>query len=222
MNVALAKCSWLLLSLAIWALAGCNASGLVSERAFEEKVERLRIGQTSRGEIETLLGSANVVERQRLTYYFADTEFGVGVRRYAPPSQTPINAGAIPSNTRGVVTVAFNDAGNLKRLAVERYFDAPFINDYSYSIKDSAKEPLDTVAQIGAANDFKTADMNKENGTVTLQDNQSKAQIGVKLTGQTLRLTSKNPHNRLSGEYRLYNRRETRLTTTIAGADWVQ
>jgi hypothetical protein len=52
---------------------------------------------------------------------------------------------------------------------------------------------LDAVAQIGAANGFKAVDLNKENGTITLQDIDSKALISVKLTGQTLRLTSKNP-----------------------------
>jgi hypothetical protein len=223
MNIALRNCSWVFLSVALWSLAGCNASELVSEHAFEEKVERLRVGQTNRAEIEALLGSAQVVERNRLTYYFADTEFGVGIRRYTPPSGAlPINAGAFPSNTRGVITVGFNDAGNLKQVAVERYFDPPFINDYMYSIKEAAKDPLDAVGQIATANGFKAVDLNKENGTVTLQDNESKALISVKLTGQTLKLTSKNPHSRISNEYRLYSRRETNLTTAIASEDWVR
>jgi len=219
----LRKLHWLFPGLALLALAGCNSTELVSERGFEDKVERLRVGQTNRAEIEALLGPAHVIERNRLTYYFADTEFGVGIRRYTPPSGAlPIAAGAFPSNTRGVITVSFNDAGNLNQVMVERYFEPPFINDYAYSIKDAAKEPLDAVAQIAAANGFKAVDMNKGNGTVTLQDNESKAQIGVIVAGQALRLTSKNPHGRLSTEYRIYTRRESNFTSAIASADWVQ
>ena len=63
--------------------------------------------------------------------------------------------------------------------------------------------------------------MNKKNFTVTLQDNESHAQISVKLTWQTLRLSSKNPHSRISNECRLYTRRKTNLTTAIASGDWV-
>src|SRR5512143_2469833 len=115
MKVALIKRRWFFLSLVLVALTACNSTELVSERAFEEKIESLRVGQTNRAEVEALLGSAQVVERDRLTYYFADTEFGVGVRRYSPPSGVlPIAAGAFPSNTRGVITVGFNEAGNLK------------------------------------------------------------------------------------------------------------
>lgn len=223
MNIASPMSRWVFLSLALWSLSGCNSTELVSEHSFEEKVERLRVGQTNRAEIEALLGAAQVVERNRLTYYFADTEFGVGIRRYTPPSGAlPINAGAFPSNTRGVITVGFNDVGNLKQVAVERYFEPPFVNDYTYSIKEVATDPLDAVGQIAVTYGFKAVDLNKENGTVTLQDIESKALISVKLTGQTLRLTSKNPHSRISNEYRLYSRRETNLTTAIASADWVR
>ena len=223
MTISLPMRRWALLSFALWSLTGCNATELVSEHGFEEKVERLRVGQTNRAEIEALLGAAQVVERNRLTYYFADTEFGVGIRRYTPPSGAlPINAGAFPSNTRGVITVGFNDAGNLKQVAVERYFEPPFVNDYIFSIKDVATDPLDAVGQIAVTYGFKAVDLNKENGTVTLQDSESKALINVKLTGQTLKLTSKNPHSRISNEYRLYSRRETNLTTAIASADWVR
>ena len=223
MKTTLRNFRWLFSGLAVWFLAGCNSTELVSERSFEDKVERLRVGQTNRGEIETWLGPAHVIERNRLTYYFADTEFGVGVRRYTPPTGAlPIAAGAFPSNTRGVITVVFDDAGNLRQIAIERYFEPPFINDYAYTIKDAAREPLDAIAQIAAANGFKAVEMNKANGTALLQDNESKAQIGVKLTGKTLALTSKNPHSRLSTEYRLYTRRETNLTNAVATADWVQ
>jgi hypothetical protein len=67
-NIAPTKRGWFFLSLALVALAGCNATELVSERAFEEKIERLRVGQTNRTEFEALFGSAQVVERDRLTH----------------------------------------------------------------------------------------------------------------------------------------------------------
>jgi len=223
LNETPSKFRWLFLSLTLWALAGCNATELVSEHRFEEKVEHLRLGQTNRAEIETLLGPAHVVERHRLTYYFADTEWGIGISRYAPPSGlTPIDAGAFPANTRGVVTVGFNDAENLTQVAVERDFDPPFINDYAFAIKDAVKVPLEATAQIAVANGFKPIDMNQETGTVTLIDNESKAQISVKLTRENLQLRSKNPHSRISTEYRLYTRRKNNLTKVIASPDWVQ
>jgi hypothetical protein len=224
MKIRRCKIRLVLLGLAAFsAVAGCNTTEIVSERGLEDKVERLRVGETNRSETEALLGPANSVERNRLTYYFADTEFGVGIRRYTPPSGAlPIAAGAFPSNTRGVITVSFNDAGSLKQVAVERYFEPPFINDYTYLIKDAAKEPLDAIAQIAAANGFKALDMNKGNGTVTLQDNETKAQIRVILAGQALRLISSNPHSRLSSEYRLYARRQSNVTSAIASAEWVQ
>lgn len=223
MKFPVAKPGWIFFCLALTAITACNSTQIVSERSFEEKVERLRVGQTSRSDVETLLGPANVVERNRLVYYFADMEFGVGVRRYTPPSGVlPMSAGAFPSNTRGVITTGFNNAGKLRLLAVERYFDEPFINDYSYIIKDNAKEPLDALAQIATDQGFKAVDLSKENGTVTLQDSQTKAQISVKLAGQILTLSSKNPHSRVTTEYRLHSRRETHLTAAIASADWVQ
>jgi hypothetical protein len=92
------------------ALAGCNATELVSERAFEEKIERLPVGQTNRAEIEALFSSAQVVHRDRLTYCFADTEFGIGIRRYTPPSgPLLIAAGVFHNDTRCVITIGFND-----------------------------------------------------------------------------------------------------------------
>lgn len=160
-----------MLSFALWALASCNSSERVSVRAFEEKVERLRAGQTNRAETEALLSTAHVVESNSLTYYFADTEFGVGVRRYTPPSGLlPINPGAFPV-IPGQDYVGFNDAGNLRQFAVERYFDPPFINDYADSARHTAKDTLDAVGQITAANGFKAIDINKENDSVNLQDN---------------------------------------------------
>ncbi len=64
--------------------------------------------------------------------------------------------------------------------------------------------------------------MNQETGIVTSFDNKSKAQISVKPTHQRLLLTSKNPHSRISTEYRLYTRRETSFAKAVARADRVQ
>ncbi len=92
MNIALPMCRWVFLSFALWSLTGCNATELVSEHAFKEKVERPLVGQPS----------VQVVDRNRLTWYFADTEVGVGINRYTPPSGVPpVNAGAFPTNARG-------------------------------------------------------------------------------------------------------------------------
>lgn len=225
MNTALkiATPGWLILTAVVLGFFGCNATQIVSERSFEEKVDRLQVGLTSRGEVEALFGAANVVERNRLTYYFADTEFGIGAQRFTAPGSTPaISAGAFPSNTRGVVTTGFNNAGKLRLLTVERYFDEPYVNHYTYLVKENAKEPLEAIATIATDLGFRTADLNKDNGSVTLRDDQTKAQIDIKLTGSTLSLNAKNPHSRVSNEFRIHSRRETQLTSAIARADWVQ
>jgi len=50
----------------------------------------------------------------------------------------------------------------------------------------------------------------------------SKARIAVKLDGQILRVTSRNPHHRLGNEYRVYSKRESAFTNSIAESDLIQ
>ena len=58
----------------------------------------------------------------------------------------PVTAGVVPTNTRAIVGVTFNEAGVVKAIEVARYFEEPYVNDYWYLVKASAKDPLEGVA----------------------------------------------------------------------------
>jgi len=208
----------------LWAVAGCSTSGqVISESIMEERINALRIGHSTKTDVEKTLGLDHSTDRNRWGYNFSDTAFDISERKQGPGlGILPISAGVFPTNTRAVVTVAFNDTGVMKRLEVARYFEEPFINDYWFSIKDAAKEPLDRIAKIGEAAGMKVVGLDKDTGVFTLEDNGTRAKIAVKLDGQTLRLTSRNPHHRLASEYRAYAKRESALTSRIAESEIVQ
>ena len=213
-----------LIVVTLFALGGCSTSGqMISESSIEERIAALRIGQSTKSDVEKVLGLDHTTDRNRWAYNFTDSSFDIAERRQGPGlGILPISAGVFPTNTRAVVTVAFSDAGAMKRLEVARFFDEPFINDYWYMVKDSANEPLEAIVKIGEAAGMKAVAVNKEIGTFTLEDNGTKAKIAVKLVGQTLRLTSRNPHSRLASEYRAYTKREYALTNNIADSEIVQ
>jgi len=196
---------------------------MISESTMEERITTLRIGQTTKADVEKILGVDHSTDRNRWAYNFSDTAFDIFERKQGPGlGILPISVGVFPTNTRAVVTVAFNDKGVMKRLEVARFYEEPFINDYWYEVKAAAKEPLDSIAKIGAAVGMKVAGLDEEAGTFTLEDNGTRAKIAVKLDGQTLRLTSRNPHHRLASEYRAYAKREYALTSRIADSEIVQ
>ena len=209
---------------ALLAIAGCSTSGqVISESTIEERISALRISRTTKADVEKILGLDHSTDRNRWAYNFSDTAFDISERKQGPGlGILPISAGVFPTNTRAVVSVAFNDAGVMKRLEVARFFEEPFINEYWYAIKDGAKEPLDSIAKMGEAAGMKVVGLEKEAGTFTLEDNGTRAKITVKLDGQTLRLTSRNPHHRLASEYRAYAKREYALTSRIADSEIVQ
>ena len=216
--------SYALIAVGLLALGGCTTSGqVVSESTMEERIVTLRIGQTTKTDVEKILGADHSTDRNRWAYNFSDTAFDIAERKQGPGlGILPISAGVVPTNTRAVVTVAFNDTGVMKRLEVARYFDEPFVNDYWFALKDAANEPLESIAKMGEASGMKVIGLDKEAGTFTLEDNGTKAKIAVKLDGKTLRLTSRNPHHRLASEYRAYSKREYALTTSIADSEIVQ
>jgi len=118
--------------------------------------------------------------------------------------------------------VAFNDSGIVKRLEITRFFQEPYINDYWFVIKESASKPLDSIVKLGEGTGMKVAELNEKAGTFTLEDSGTRARISVRLDGQTLRLTSRNPYNRLASEYRSYSKREVAFTSRIADSEIVQ
>ena len=205
-------------------VAGCSTSGqVISESTIEERISALRISRTTKADVEKILGLDHSTDRNRWAYNFSDTAFDIFERKQGPGlGILPISAGVFPTNTRAVVMVAFNDSGVMKRLEVARFFEEPFINDYWYAIKDAAKETLDSIAKMAEAAGMKVVGLDKDAGMFTLEDNGTRAKIAVKLDGQTLRLTSRNPHHRLASEYRAYAKRESALTSRIADSEIVQ
>ena len=210
-----------LLLLALLAIYGCSSSPeLVS---VEDKIARLRLGQTGKIEVESIFGVEHDNDRNRWAYNFSDRQFEIFERRQgAGLGALPITAGVIPINTRALVVVTFNETGVVKRIEVARFFDEPFVNDYWYILKEAAKDPMESLASLGESMGFKAAGLDREAGTFTLEDPNSKARIAVKLDGQILRVTSRNPHHRLANEYRVYSKRESAFTNSIADSEIVQ
>lgn len=209
---------------AILCLSSCSTSPeFVSETSVEDKVARLKLGESEKNEVESIFGSERGSERNRWIYQFADKQFEISERRQgAGLGALPVAAGVVPTNTRAVVTVTFSEAGIVKAIEVARYFEEPFINDYWFLVKQSAKDPLQSIAAIGESIGFKVTALDKEAGTFNLEDPKSKSRLAVKLDGTTLKITSKNPHHRLGNEYRAYVKRESAFTNGIAGSDLVQ
>ena len=210
-----------LLLLALLAIYGCSSSPeLVS---VEDKIARLRLGQTGKIEVESIFGVEHGNDRNRWAYNFSDRQFEIFERRQgAGLGALPITAGVNPINTRALVVVTFNETGVVKRIEVARFFDEPFVNDYWYIVKETAKDPMESLASLGESIGFKAAGLDRDAGTFTLEDPNSKARIAVKLDGQILRVTSRNPHHRLGNEYRVYSKRESAFTNSIAESDLIQ
>jgi hypothetical protein len=203
---------------------GCTTSSeFVSEISVEDKIARLRIGESDKSAVESIFGPEHGNDRNHWIYQFADKQFEISERRQGPGlGVLPVSAGVFPVNTRAVVAVGFSEAGIVKTIEVARFFDEPFINDYWFLVKQSAKDPLESVAAISESVGFKVAGLDKDAGTFNLQDPGSKARLAVKLDGQILKVTSRNPHHRLANEYRAYVKRESALTNGIANSDLVQ
>lgn len=212
-----------LLLLTLLVIYGCSSSPeLVSEISVEDKIARLRLGQTEI-EVESIFGVEHGNDRNRWAYNFFDRQFEIFERRQgAGLGALPITAGVIPINTRALVVVTFNETGVVKRIEVARFFDEPFVNDYWYIVKEAAKDPMESLASLGESIGFKAAGLDRDAGTFALEDPNSKARIAVKLDGQILRVTSRNPHPRLANEYRVYSKRESAFTNSIAESDLIQ
>lgn len=199
------------------AVSACGPSQMVSETSLEERLAGLKIGQTTRSGVASALGTDRGNDDKRWLFYISDSAFSVRANQHKFfGGILPVTAGVTPTNTRAIIMVSFDDAGVLSRLEVERFFEQPFVNDYWFQVKDSAKEPLRSFAGIADSMGFKVIGLDKDAGSFALEDSSSLASIAVMLQGQTLRLTSKNPHDRLASEYRAYRKREAALLTRIA------
>ena len=210
--------------LTLVAIYGCTNSGqMIAEGTLEDRIARLRVGESTKSDVERILGHDHDTDRNRWSYNFSDTVYEVAERRYGPGMVVlPFNAGVVPTNTRAVVLMSFNDSGVVKHLEVARFFDDPFVNDYWFLVKKAGAEPLESVATLGESMGMKVVGLDKDAGTFTLEDVGTKAKIAVKLEGQTMHLNSRNPHHRMAPEYRAFIKREYALTSSIVGSEVVQ
>jgi hypothetical protein len=217
-------CLHLFISALLLSLCACTSSPeLISEVSVEDKISKLRIGQSNKSEVESIFGVEHGNDRMRWAYNFDDRQFEIWERRSGSGTGVlPVAAGNVSTNTRALVTLTFNEGGVVKRIEVARFFDEPFVNDYWYLVKEPAKDPLQSVAGIAESVGFKVAGLDKGADTFTLEDPNSKARVAVKLDGHVLRVTSRNPHHRLANEYRAYSRRESALTSSIVDSELVQ
>ena len=213
-----------LVLLALVAIYGCSSSGqMIAEGTIEDRVAQLRVGESTKSDVERILGTNHDTDRNRWSYNFSDTVYEVAERRYAPSMGIlPFNAGVVPTNTRAVVLMSFNDSGVIKHLEVARFFEDPFVNDYWFLVKKTGAEPLESIAALAEAVGMKVVGMDKDAGTFTLEDVGTKAKIAVTLEGQTMHLNSRNPHHRMAPEYRAFIKREYALTSSIVGSEVVQ
>jgi len=213
-----------LVLLALVAIYGCSNSGqMIAEGTIEDRIAQLRVGESTKSDVERILGTNHDTDRNRWSYNFSDTVYEVAERRYAPSMGIlPFNAGVVPTNTRAVVLMSFNDSGVIKHLEVARFFEDPFVNDYWFLVKKAGAEPLESIAALAEGVGMKVVGMDKDAGTFTLEDVGTKAKIAVTLEGQTMHLNSRNPHHRMAPEYRAFIKREYALTSSIVGSEVVQ
>ncbi len=211
-----------LIGAALW-LAGCASVQVVSERDVEQRVSSIVLGQTTLVEVEGLFGTSHNKEQSRWVYNLSDTAYGMAHRRSGKLSgMFPVAPVVAPTDTRAVITVWFTETGIVKGLEVTRYFDAPFTNDYRYLVKASEQNTLESVTRIGESSNLRVAGSDKASGTFALEDGSGKARINVKLENQILHITSRNAHDRLSTEYRVFAKRERAFADKIASAEFIR
>jgi hypothetical protein len=199
--------------------------GSVSELDLEHKIAQLHVGHSDKQSVEALFGSERATERNHWIYHFAEKQFTVSERRQGGAAESggfPLKFGVVPINTKAVLALTFNASGVVSRVEIARFFDQPFVNDYWYLIKPSSEDPLTTIATLSEPVGFRVGGVDKESGILRVEDPASQAKITIKLEGSRLRMTSINPHDRLSKEYRIFTRRESAFTAALAASNLVE
>ncbi len=212
----------LIFTLALGLIQGCASVQLISEQQVESKVAQVKVGTSTMSDVEAIFGTQHATEGQRWFYNLSDTAFEISERKTGTLSGVlPVGPGTVATNTRALITVRFADTGKVSSLEVARFFNPPFINDYWYIIKEGAQNVLDSVVRLGEESEFRVAESNKPSGIFILQDGASNARLTVKLENQLLHISSENPHDRLTTEYRVFTKRESAFIHKISTADFV-
>jgi hypothetical protein len=172
------------------------------------------LGLTTKEDIESLFGKEHTTEKFTWGYNLSDSAFGVSQSpRNGWSGLFPITVTTVPTNTRALITVTFKDSQTVTSLKVERFFNAPFINDYFYFLDRDAE--LESAARAGETSNFRVGGLDKSAGKLVLEDDANNGQIVVEFNKPILHVTSINPYDRLSNEYRVFIKRETQFIDKI-------
>jgi len=211
-----------IVALVIISIQGCASSQLISPQSVEDKVGQIKLGVTTMSEVETIFGTQHRGEDRRWFYNISDTAIEISERKTGRLSGIfPVAPATVATNTRALITVGFTDDGKVNALEVVRFFDPPFINDYWYRIKDGAPDVLEFVMRAAEANDLRVEESYKSVGMLALEDGVSNARMVVKLENQALHITSTNPHDRVTTEYRVFTKQERAFINKISTADFL-
>ena len=191
---------------------GCTAGQSISEDAVQQKLAKIKIGFTTQNDIENLFGKPNVTENGRWMYSLSDAALDIANIR----GPIPVMVATMPTNTRALIAVKFNEAAIVNALEIERFFKTPFVNEYSYFLERITDRTLESASSAGEMSNFRVADFDKTvGGFLLLENGASDARIIVKLDNQILHITSINPYERTSSEYRVFRRREGQFIKRI-------
>lgn len=192
---------------------GC-AGQVISEQSVENKLAQVKLGVTTKAEIENLLGNEHGAENLRWIYNLSDTALGISGQDARMAGALPVRVA--PTNTRALITVRFTESGTVNGLEVARFFNPPFTNDYWYLIKGGTENILESAAHAGETSNFRVVGFDKSADSFALEDDLSKARITVTLEKQTLHITSINPHGQVTREYRVFAKRESAFIDKIS------
>jgi hypothetical protein len=193
---------------------GCAGVQSISEEAVQEKLTQIKLGLTTKEEIENLFGKNHSTDQSSWSYNLSDSAMAVSQStRSGWSGLFPLTFATVPTNTRALITVTFKDSQTVTSLKIERFFNAPFINDYFYFFDRDAA--LESAARTGETSHFRIGGFDKSAGKFVLEDDANNGQIVVEFNKPILHVTSINPYDRLSNEYRVFIKRETQFIDKI-------
>ncbi|HEX7229494.1 MAG TPA: hypothetical protein VF452_03800 [Candidatus Binatia bacterium] len=205
---------WLVFALLL--ATGCVGVQSISEDAIQQKVSKIKLGVTTKEEIETLFGKDHTSEQSAWSYNLSDTalaikSLGLSNQSYSRRIGTlPIPVGTARTNTRALITITFNHHQAVSTFQIKRFFNSPFINDYFFLEPD---REIDSATKMS---DFHLSGFDESVRAPFLEEDLASGQIVVEFRQPILHIMSINPYDRLSNEYRVFVKRETEFIETLS------
>lgn len=208
--------------LAVVLIQGCSSAQLISPQSVEDRVAQVKLGVTTMSQVEAIFGAPQGAENQRWYYNLSDTAFEITERKTGRLSGVlPFAPATVATNTRAFITVRFAESQKVSALEVARFFDPPYHNDYWYMLKPGAVNVFDSIKRAAEASELRIENLNLSARTFALEDGATQARMVVKLDDQMLHIATRNPHDRLTSDYRVFTKRESAFTSKIAAADFL-